>query len=139
MAICYIGIGSNLGDRQKNIDEALKLLKENGVEILKLSTVIETDAVGGPKQGKFLNAVAKVKTAKMPLQFLELLMDIEKQLGRERTIKNGPRTMDLDILLYGSQKIQMPNLIVPHPRMLGRNFVLIPLNEIEPLWTTLLP
>ncbi len=139
MPVAFIGIGSNIGDREKNIDDALKLLKENGVEVLKMSTVIETEPIGGPKQGKFLNAVAKVKTSKLPMSFLELLLNIENKLGRVRSEKNGPRTIDLDILLYGNQKIQTENLTVPHPRMLARDFVLIPLNEIEPLWATLLP
>ena len=139
MPEAFLGIGSNLGDRQKNIDEALNLLRENNIEIIKMSTVIETEAVGGPKQGKFFNAVAKIKTTKMPAQLLELLMKIENQLGRVRTEKNAARTIDLDILLYGNRKINTERLIVPHPRMLQRDFVLIPLNEIEPLWATLLP
>ena len=139
MPTVYVGVGSNLGDRQKNIDEALRLLKENKVEVLKVSSVIETDPVGGPKQGKFLNAVIKAKTQISPMDLLKTLMNIENQLGRVRDVRNGPRTIDLDILLYGSQTINTEELKIPHPRMLERSFVLIPLNEIEPLWSTLLP
>ena len=139
MVIAFIALGSNLGDRQKNIDLAKGLLKENRIKILKESSVIETDAVGGPKQNKYLNAVVKVETLLSPFEFLKTLSSIENQLGRTREVKNGARTIDLDILLYGNRKINSEELTVPHPRMLQRDFVLIPLNEIEPLWATLLP
>ena len=139
MAIAFIALGSNLGDRQKNIDLAKGLFKENKIKILKESSVIETDPVGGPKQDKYLNAVVKTETLLSPFELLKTLLAIENKLGRTREIKFGPRTIDLDILLYGNRKINSEELIVPHPRMLQRDFVLIPLNEIEPLWATLLP
>ncbi|MBU1367759.1 MAG: 2-amino-4-hydroxy-6-hydroxymethyldihydropteridine diphosphokinase [Candidatus Omnitrophica bacterium] len=144
----FIGIGSNLGDRLENIHKAIKCLRDtNGIEIEKISSIIETEALGGQPQGKFLNGVVKIKTDLLPQEILAILQDIENKLGRARTIKtpplevsggsipmdkNGPRTIDLDILLYGNQIVNEPDLKIPHPRMLERNFVMRPLLEIEP-------
>ena len=132
MAIVYIGIGTNLGNRQKNIDEAQRLLEENQIHILKSSRIIETDPIGGPKQNKFLNAVIKAETNLAPFELLHTLQSIEKKLGRVKTVINGPRVIDLDILLYDQKKMNTQELTIPHPRMFARDFVMIPLSEIEP-------
>lgn len=132
MAKVYLGIGSNLGDRRGNIRKALALLKDRKIKLRKISKVIETDPVGGPKQGKFLNAVLEADTDLRPRRLLETLKDIEMQLGRKKTVRFGPRTIDLDILLYNNAIINAKDLIIPHPRMHERDFVLKPLREIAP-------
>ncbi len=132
METVYLGLGSNMGNRQENIKKSLELLENNLIKILKCATIIETDPVGGPKQDKYLNTVAEAKTSLSPQDLLTQLHQIEKQLGRIRTIKNGPRPIDIDILLYGNINIQTPQLTIPHPRMLKRDFVMIPLKEISP-------
>lgn len=131
MADVFIGIGSNIGDREENIRKAISLIKEK-CKILKMSPLYETEPVGYRKQGWFLNCAVKVKTDLKPQKLLEFLQSIEKRLGRVRTIKNGPRTIDLDILFYGKKIINEDNLIVPHPRLHERLFVLEPLNDICP-------
>jgi len=131
--ISYIGLGSNLGDRLANINKAIEYLRENqDIAVEEVSSIIETEPQGGPPQGKFLNAVVKIRTALKPKELLRVLQGIEEKLGRVRNIKNGPRTIDLDILLYGDEKIDEPDLKIPHPRMRERSFVLRPLLEIEP-------
>jgi 2-amino-4-hydroxy-6-hydroxymethyldihydropteridine diphosphokinase len=131
VAICYLGIGSNLGDRRKNIKRAIELLsKIKGVKIHRVSRIYETEPVGGPPQGKFLNGAIKIKTILSPEGLLKVLKNIEKKLGRVRTIRYGPRPIDLDILLYGSEIINRKDLKIPHPRMFEREFVLKPLREI---------
>lgn len=133
MPTVYIAFGSNLGDRQKNIDRAIALLnKTDKVTVKKISSIYETDPVGGPKQGKFLNGVAEINTTLGPEALLEVLNKIEGQLERVRTEHWGPRTIDLDILLYGDLNVKKENLIIPHPRMMERGFVLNPLKEIAP-------
>ncbi|MCM8770353.1 MAG: 2-amino-4-hydroxy-6-hydroxymethyldihydropteridine diphosphokinase [Candidatus Omnitrophica bacterium] len=133
MAICYLGIGSNLGNRQNNIKTALKKIK--GLEktkIIKSSKLIETPPVGGPSsQKKFLNAVLKVKTHLAPLSFLRALKSIEYELGRpKRYLRNSARTIDLDILFYGNKKINQKELKIPHPKVFSRDFVMRPLLEV---------
>ena len=129
--LCYIGIGSNLGDRQKYIESAIQRLKEiKGIEVRKVSSIYETDPLGGPSQGKYLNGAIEIETEIDPRELLTRLLDIEIQLGRKRTVKNGPRTIDLDILLFGDKKIDEPGLKIPHPRMCEREFVIKPLKEI---------
>ena len=132
MSIAYIGLGSNLGDRAGNIGQAIGLLQKNGIKVLKTSAVIETAPVGGPPQNKFLNAVVKVETRLSPVELLDHCQAIEQKLGRVRTVANGPRTIDLDILLYDHLAMDTPQLKIPHPRMFERAFVLEPLKEIEP-------
>ncbi|MCK9615348.1 MAG: 2-amino-4-hydroxy-6-hydroxymethyldihydropteridine diphosphokinase [Candidatus Omnitrophica bacterium] len=129
----YIGIGSNLGDRLANINSAIEELKNNpAIRIEKISSIIETAPVGGPSQGNYLNGVIKIKTEISAKKLLCTLQNIEKKLGRMRAIKDGPRTIDLDILLYGDKIIDEPGLQVPHPKMFEREFVMNPLLEIEP-------
>ncbi|MCK4982949.1 MAG: 2-amino-4-hydroxy-6-hydroxymethyldihydropteridine diphosphokinase [Victivallaceae bacterium] len=132
MAIIYLGIGSNLGDREKHIQDALNLLPNYGVTTLKQSTLIETDPVGGPPQGKFLNGALKAETSLDPNALLSCLKSIETELGRKKSMKNGPRPIDIDILLYDNIVINTPMLTIPHPQMLERDFVMRPLQEIEP-------
>lgn len=129
----FIGLGSNLGNRSENIRSAIELLSSiPGIKLEKVSSVIETDPQGGPPQPKYLNCVAELDTILSAQEVLTVLNDIENKLGRVRGVKNGPRTIDLDILLYGDKKIDEPGLKIPHPRMLGRQFVMGPLLEIEP-------
>lgn len=129
--LCYIGIGSNLGDRKKHIENAIEKLKNiEGVEVKRVSGIHETEPVGGPKQGRYLNGAIEIETGLGPRELLRKLQDIEKELGRKRTVKNGPRTIDLDILLYGDNKIDEPDLKIPHPNMREREFVMKPLKEI---------
>ena len=132
MPIVYLGLGSNLGDRRQNIQKALELLKENGVHLLKQSSVIETEPIGGPPQGKFLNAVIEVETQLSPQDLLTELKAIEKILGRVKTVHHGPRPIDIDILVYENIKIKTPKLTIPHPYMIEREFVMKPLREIAP-------
>jgi len=133
MAIAFLGIGSNLGNRQENIDTAKVLLKENNITIIQCSSIIETKPVGGPaNQCNFLNGVIKIETTLPPQDLLDLLKAIELKLGRENSVRNDPRPIDLDILLYDQLQPQTPQLTIPHPRMLEREFVMNPLREIAP-------
>ena len=133
MAIVYLGIGSNLGDRAANIEKALALLKEHeDIKVLSVSALIETDPEG-PPQGKFLNGAIKIDTDLMPLDLLTQLKIIERRLGRTKTEPNAPRPMDLDILFYDDVVIMKgKTLAIPHPRLAQRLFVLKPLSEIAP-------
>ncbi len=132
MSAVYLGLGSNLGDRKMYLTSAIKKLNQSNVNVLEISAFIETDPVGGPPQDKYLNAVIKAKTTLDPHQLLKTTLLIEKGLGRIRTMINGPRTIDIDILLFDTLKIQTPELTIPHPRMLERDFVMNPLKEIAP-------
>lgn len=132
MTLCYLGIGSNLGERSKNIKLAIQKINHlEDTQVIKASSIIETEAVGGPAgQGRFLNAVLKIRTALPVFSLLKKLKDIEKKLGRFRTVRFGPRTIDLDILLYGNKVIASKKLELPHPRMFERDFVIVPLLEL---------
>jgi 2-amino-4-hydroxy-6-hydroxymethyldihydropteridine diphosphokinase len=132
MVTCYLGIGSNLGDRRKNIKLALAKIKAlPETRIIKVSNAIETDPIGGPAaQGKFLNAALKIKTKIPALKLLKLLKQIERTLGRTRTVRYGPRTIDLDILFYGDKIINRRELTVPHPRIFQREFMIRLLLEV---------
>ncbi len=132
MIICYLGIGSNLGDRRKNIRLAIKKINAlEDTEVIKSSKIIETKAVGGPPgQPRFLNAALKIKTNLPSLTLLRKLKNIEKGLGRMKTVRFGPRTIDLDILFYGDKIIDTKGLKVPHPRIFERKFVIKPLLEV---------
>lgn len=133
MALAYVGLGSNLGDRRGRIREALRRLDRiAGVRVRKRSRIIETDPVGKTDQPRFLNAVAEVETRLDPLPFMRRLLDVERSLGRVRREKWGPRTIDLDLLLWGDRSISTKTLTLPHPRMAERRFVLGPLAELCP-------
>lgn len=127
-----MALGSNLGDRLQYLQNAVKLLLTNSdVVIKKMSGIYETNPVGYIEQGTFLNAVIKVESALLPERFLELLLETEHVLGRARTFPNAPRTIDMDLLFAGDSIInEPPGLIVPHPRIFERAFVLVPLAEI---------
>jgi 2-amino-4-hydroxy-6-hydroxymethyldihydropteridine diphosphokinase len=135
LAVVFLGLGSNLGSRRENIHQALNRLQESGVSIQKVSTFIETapvDIPPEPVQGAFINAVAKAITDLSPQELIKTCQMIESELGRVRTVRNGPRTIDIDILLYDDLKINTPELTIPHPRMREREFVMKPLTEIAP-------
>jgi len=130
----YIGIGSNLGDREGTIRTALERLGEIGcIRVVKVSGLRETDPVGFLDQPAFLNAVAELETTLAPRELLETLLDVERGLGRTREgPRFGPRTIDLDLLLYGDLVTEEPGLTVPHPRLHERRFALEPLAELAP-------
>jgi len=133
--IAYIGLGANLGEREKTIEEALRRIEADDRTSLLRSTVpIETDPVGYEDQPRFLNAAASLATTRSPRELLDLLLEIERDLGRIRGQgpRYGPRTIDLDLLLYGDERIDGETLEVPHPRLHERRFVLEPLAELDP-------
>lgn len=131
--IAYISIGSNMGDRVNFFKKAVQLLHDDKrIAIAEISSLYETDPVGYTEQNMFLNAVLKVKTSYKPEELLEKCLEVERTLGRKRETRWGPRTLDLDILLYNHENIETENLSVPHPRMLDRAFVIIPLLELDP-------
>jgi 2-amino-4-hydroxy-6-hydroxymethyldihydropteridine diphosphokinase len=132
MAIVYLALGSNLGDREHYIHKAVEALKDAGIKVLKLSTIIETDPVDAPPQERYLNAVLKAETDHSPEELIVVIQSIEQKLGRRKKIFRGPRVIDIDILLYDDIKLTTPQLLVPHPRMLERSFVMRPLEEIDP-------
>jgi 2-amino-4-hydroxy-6-hydroxymethyldihydropteridine diphosphokinase len=128
VTVAYVGLGSNLGDRERLIREAAKL-----IGAARLSTIIETEPWGYNDQPRFLNAVAELDTSLTARQLLDHLLDVERRLGRERTGPQwGPRTIDLDLLVYGDETVDEPGLIVPHPRLRERDFALRPLAELVP-------
>ncbi|HMN95145.1 MAG TPA: 2-amino-4-hydroxy-6-hydroxymethyldihydropteridine diphosphokinase [Phycisphaerales bacterium] len=131
----YLGVGSNLGDRRSTIDAALAALAaEPAIDVLARSSLVETEPVGPPRQGRYLNGAVALRTSLSPEDLLGRLLAIEQRFGRERVAgaRDGPRTIDLDILLYGQVIVDRPGLTIPHPRMHERRFVLAPLAEIAP-------
>lgn len=130
MSRAYVALGSNLGDREENLRNALKHLQENGVEVVKCSTFIETEPYGVTDQPGFVNAVCRVETELAPLELLRLLLRIEQEMGRVRLRRWGERNIDLDLLLYEDAVLESEELTLPHPDMHNRDFVLIPLTEI---------
>ena len=131
MAEVFLGLGSNVGDKAFHIRRAVELLWPH-CEQIELSNLYKTDPVGYFNQDWFLNAVARVETQLAPLEILDLVRRIEAELKRQRTIPNGPRTIDIDILFYNGRTIDSESLTVPHPRLEERAFVLVPLAEIAP-------
>ena len=133
MSKIYIGLGSNEGNRFKNLQRALQLLsKDPRIELNKVSSMYETEPLGYTNQNKFLNAVCEVSTSISPYQLLDLLKNIEKKMGRKKTFKWGPRNIDLDILLFDALVINVNGLHIPHKELDKRKFVLLPLCEIAP-------
>jgi 2-amino-4-hydroxy-6-hydroxymethyldihydropteridine diphosphokinase len=128
----FVALGSNLGERERNLERALAALGRRGVPTLRRSSLYLTEPVGGPPQDDFLNAVAEVATDLAPEELLEACLAVEREMGRVRAERNGPRLIDLDLLLVGSAVRQGPRLVLPHPRMAERRFVLVPLCEIAP-------
>jgi 2-amino-4-hydroxy-6-hydroxymethyldihydropteridine diphosphokinase len=128
----FLGLGSNLGDREASLERAGRLLEERGFARRRESSLYLTEPVGGPPQGWFLNAVLEGATALTPEGLLSVCLDVERALGRVRDVRNGPRTIDIDLLLYGSEVRSGTDLELPHPRLYERRFVLVPLAEIAP-------
>ncbi len=131
MGTVYLGIGSNLGDREANLKGALDALSGQ-VEIEKISSIYETEPVGYAEQPWFLNLVCRGETGMEPLDLLSLAKRIEAQMGRQESFRNAPRPVDIDIIFFDDRMIETEGLIVPHPRVGERGFVLIPLAQIAP-------
>jgi 2-amino-4-hydroxy-6-hydroxymethyldihydropteridine diphosphokinase len=128
----YIALGSNLGDRCRHLEAGLAGLRDAEIRPVEISSVWETEPVDSPSTRWFWNMTVKVETRREPLDVLDTLLRIEALVGRERTIRNAPRTLDLDLLMLGDLEVDHDRLSLPHPRMWQRRFVLEPLAEIEP-------
>lgn len=132
MNTAYISLGSNIGNRLQYLQQSVQLLNTTGyVKVTQLSSIYETDPVGYVDQAAFMNMVVEVETSLTPHKLLKKCNEIEEELGRVREIRWGPRTVDLDILLYNEENMKSEDLIIPHPRMMERGFVLIPLVELN--------
>jgi 2-amino-4-hydroxy-6-hydroxymethyldihydropteridine diphosphokinase len=127
----YLALGSNLGDRLENLRSAVALLGERDVRPIRSSRVYETEPVGGPPQPEYLNAVIEVETELDAGDLLRACLDVEDVLGRVRSERWGPRTLDVDVLTFGRDRIDRSDLVIPHPRMHQRAFVLVPLLELD--------
>lgn len=132
MTTVYLGIGSNLGNREENCRNAVKLLIQNGIKVTRMSSQIETEPWGVTDQPKFINMAVTAETDKNPSALLHILKNLETEIGRRDEIRWGPRIIDLDILMYNDQVIKTAELEIPHPEMCERAFVLKPLAEIAP-------
>jgi 2-amino-4-hydroxy-6-hydroxymethyldihydropteridine diphosphokinase len=135
LTLAYVGLGANLGDREGTIRRAVELLgADQAIEVVAVSTLRETDPVGYADQPRFLNGAAAVETELPPRELLDRLLAVERELGRVRGDgpRYGPRAIDLDLLLYGDQVVDLPGLVVPHPRLAERRFALEPLHELDP-------
>ncbi len=128
----FLGLGANLGDRAAALDRALGLLGAKGFRVRRMSSLYETEPVGGPPQGPFLNAVVEGETLLPPSELLGACLGVEREMGRVRAERNGPRVIDVDILLYGDVVLESDELVLPHPRFHERRFVLVPLAELAP-------
>ena len=138
MKTVYLSLGSNMGERAENISRAIEALAEHGVRVTRKSSLYETEPVDVRGGGWFLNCVVEAETELMPRQLMDALLKIERSLGRRRNPQadregpREPRTIDMDILLFGTSTVIMPGLEIPHPRMAQRRFVLVPFAEIAP-------
>ncbi len=140
MRRAHLGVGSNLGERLAYLQLAVdELAKADGVTVVGVSPVYETAPVGGPEQPDYLNAVVAVDTTLTARELLRVAQGIEAEAERVRTVRWGPRTLDVDLLLVGDERIDDPDLVVPHPRMTERAFVMVPLADLDPAWTTQIP
>ncbi len=129
----FIALGSNIGDRASYLEQAIALMNDhNDIRVIKRSSIYETEPVGYVDQQSFLNMVIHVQTSFNPRELLEVTQSIERECGRKRDVRWGPRTIDLDILLFDQENMEMENLSIPHPRMWERAFVIVPLIELEP-------
>jgi 2-amino-4-hydroxy-6-hydroxymethyldihydropteridine diphosphokinase len=132
-SICYLGIGSNMGDPELNCREAAgRISGITGVKLLRTSSLYRTEPVGMTDQPWFINAAAEIRSYLTPGELLQALKDIEKAMGRETVARWGPRIIDIDILLFGQEIIDEDNLVIPHPEFHKRRFALLPLNELAP-------
>lgn len=132
MSKAYLLLGSNIGDRNKMITNAAEQISANAGEIINRSSIYETAAWGNEKQQPFLNQVLVISTKHSPEKLLSILLQVEEDLGRHRTEKNAPRSIDIDILFFNNRIINKPFLSIPHPQLQNRNFVLVPLLELDP-------
>jgi 2-amino-4-hydroxy-6-hydroxymethyldihydropteridine diphosphokinase len=133
MPIAYVGLGSNIGDKAGNILRALDILSQfDGIKVTKVSSFYETEPIGYEDQDWFINAVAQVETIFSPEELLSTFKKVEQIMGRKNTIRWGPREIDLDLLMYDQLYFESPGLVIPHPRLHERAFVLVPLAEIAP-------
>ena len=132
MTIAYLGLGSNLGDRERNLGEARRLLQEAGASVLRASAVHETEPFGVIDQPRFLNQVVEVDWGRGPRELLGAVKAVETAVGRKATYRWGPREIDVDILLFGSDTVDEPDLVIPHPGLYERDFLLRPLAELRP-------
>ena len=132
MTIAYLGLGSNLGDRERNLGEARRLLEEAGASVLRASAVHETEPFGVIDQPRFLNQVVEVEWGRGPRELLRAVKAVETAVGRKPTYRWGPREIDVDILLFGSDTVDEPDLVIPHPGLYERDFLLRPLAELRP-------
>lgn len=130
--LVFVGLGSNLGDRRHNIRQALLLLDRPEAHVVQVSSLYETEPVGPRPQPDYLNAVCRLETQRSPDLVMAACLDVETQMGRVRDERWGPRIIDLDLLFHGDLIVQSPELILPHPRILERRFVLEPLCELAP-------
>lgn len=134
MTVAFVGIGSNVGDRAgfcRSAGEALAAWP--GIDVVRSSSLYETSPLGGPPQRSFVNCVVKLETGLTPRELLQACKSVEQRLGREPSgIRWGPRVVDLDILIYGEEKVNDPDLTIPHPRLHERRFALVPLAEVDP-------
>ncbi len=127
----FLSLGSNLGERENNLKKAVEEIDKNiDISITGISNIYETEPVGYVEQGRFLNMVVAVETSLVPIKLLKELQQVEKKLKRTREIHWGPRTIDIDILTFEDLEINLPDLVIPHPRMFERAFVLIPLMDL---------
>jgi len=133
MPIAYVGLGSNIGDKAGNILRALNILSQfDGIKVTKVSSFYETEPIGYEDQDWFINAVAQVETILTPEELLIAFKKVEQIMGRKNTIRWGPREIDLDLLMYDQLCFESPGLVIPHPRLHERAFVLVPLAKIAP-------
>jgi 2-amino-4-hydroxy-6-hydroxymethyldihydropteridine diphosphokinase len=132
MNTIYLSLGANIGDRVQNIARAIEALASRCVRVTRQSSLYETEPVEMSSADWFLNCVVEAETALAPEELMRALLEIERSLGRERRVLHGPRTIDVDILLYGSSVVRTAEVEIPHPRMAGRRFVLVPFAEIAP-------
>lgn len=132
MKNAYLGLGSNIGEREQLLQQALVMLADDHLRVLRTSAVYETEPVGVRDQPWFLNAVAEVELDLFPMQLLARTQRVEREMGRKRGKVHGPRAIDIDILLFGRFAIDTPQLVVPHPRLAERRFVLEPLADLDP-------
>lgn len=128
----YLSLGSNIGDRERNLRMALELLSARELRVLHASRIYETEPVDYQAQAWFLNQVVEAETTWFPVQLLTRIGRVERELGRKRTVLKGPRTIDIDILFYAAAVVDTPRLEIPHPRIAERRFVLVPLAELAP-------
>lgn len=127
----YLGLGSNIGNRTEQIEHAIDLIQgTSGIRIMKCSSIYKTEPIGYTDQPEFYNSVIQIQTSLQPNELLSVILNIEKKLDRIRTIRWGPRTIDIDILMYGNQIVDEPHLKIPHIQLTKRAFVLVPLLEI---------